>query len=96
MRPLFPPPAAAVSLLPGKVMHARFKPKAHRFSYSVFCLLIDLDRLEEADRQSPFFSVGRFNIVSFRPGDHATPGKSAEPVDLAARIRGMLRRPVWT
>jgi uncharacterized protein len=86
-RPLFPPPDAAVSLVPGKVMHARFKPKAHRFSYSVFCLLIDLDRLAEANAASSLFSVGRFNLVTFRARDHATPGKTDDPVDLAARIR---------
>jgi uncharacterized protein len=86
-RPLFPPPDAAVSLVPGKVMHARFKPKAHRFSYSVFCLLIDLDRLDEAHAASALFSVNRFNLVAFRPGDHAVPGQSNAPVDLADRIR---------
>jgi hypothetical protein len=69
--PLFPPPASAVSLVPGTVMHARMKPKTHRFSYKVFNLLIDLDRLSEANRASRFFSVGaRFNLASFRESDH--------------------------
>ncbi len=40
-------------------MHARLKPMRHRFSYRVMSLLIDLDRLDEADRQSPLFGVNR-------------------------------------
>ncbi len=58
MAPLFPPPPDAALFYVGSVMHARMKPKAHRFTYSVFALLVDLDRLEEAHRLSPFFSVG--------------------------------------
>ncbi|MGA7804156.1 DUF1365 family protein, partial [Bradyrhizobium sp.] len=45
----------AAALYVGKVMHARLKPIGHRFSYRVMSLLIDLDRLDEADRQSPLF-----------------------------------------
>lgn len=65
-----PPPAAAASLYAGKVMHQRMKPAQHRFDYDVFSLLIDLDRLEEANRLSPLFSVRRFNLLSFNPKDH--------------------------
>jgi DUF1365 family protein len=65
-----PAPAEAASLYPGQVMHARMKPVPHRFSYSVFNLLIDLDRLKEAGRQSWFFSQGRFNLLSFHEKDH--------------------------
>ena len=39
-----PPPGEPAALYPGSVMHHRMKPKEHRFSYSVFSLLIDLDR----------------------------------------------------
>lgn len=85
--PLFPPPEAAASLYVGPVMHARLKPKPHRFVYDVFSLLIDLDRLDEADRASRLFSVGRFNLVSFRQSDH---GSGDGP--LAAEIRGHLGR----
>ena len=34
----------------GKVIHRRFKPKNHYFKYSVFSLLIDLDDLEEINK----------------------------------------------
>ena len=65
-----PAPAEAASLFVGPVMHQRMKPSENRFSYQVFSLLVDLDRLEDADRLSPLFSVGRFNLVSFHPRDH--------------------------
>ena len=58
------------SLYFGEVMHARLKPRAHRFSYRVMSLLIDLDRLEEADGQSPLFGVNRTALYSFHEVDH--------------------------
>lgn len=86
--PDFTPPADAASLYVGKVMHARLKPKAHRFTYSVFSLLIDLDRLGEADRASRLFSVGRFNLVSFRESDHGL----GDGTTLSSQIRASLAR----
>lgn len=64
------PPPAAAQLYPGTVMHARLKPFGHRFSYSVFTLLADIDRLAEAGKVSRLFSVGRFNLMSFNEADH--------------------------
>jgi DUF1365 family protein len=61
------PPA---SLYAGTVMHARMKPKPHRFSYGVTNLLIDIGRLEEADRLSPLFGINRAAPVSFHERDH--------------------------
>jgi DUF1365 family protein len=52
------------------VMHARMKPMGHRFSYRVMSLLIDLDRLDEANRMSPLFGVNRAALYSFRESDH--------------------------
>jgi DUF1365 family protein len=42
----------------------------HRFTYDVFSVLLDLDRLTEADRMTRVFSVGRFNLLSFKERDH--------------------------
>jgi DUF1365 family protein len=61
---------AAAVLYFGDVMHARLKPMGHRFSYRVMSLLIDLDRLDAADRQSPLFGVNRAALYSFREADH--------------------------
>lgn len=67
---LFPPVDEPARLYPGKVMHARLMPFGHRFTYRVFSLLVDLDRLEEGNRLSRLFSVNRPNLVSFYEADH--------------------------
>src|SRR6202161_1454886 len=61
---------AAAALYVGDVMHARLKPMGHRFSYRVMSLLIDLDRLDAADRQSRLFGVNRAALYSFNEADH--------------------------
>jgi len=68
------PPEAAVSLFPGDVMHARLKPFGHRFVYTVFSLLIDIDRLDEANKASRIFSINRPNLTSFYESDHVEDG----------------------
>lgn len=60
----------AAALYVGEVMHARLKPMGHRFSYRVMSLLIELDRLDVADRQSPLFGVNRAALYSFHEADH--------------------------
>jgi uncharacterized protein len=60
----------AAALYVGKVMHARLKPVGHRFSYRVLSLLIDLDRLHVADRQTALFGVNRPALYSFHEADH--------------------------
>src|SRR5689334_17108239 len=63
-------PDEAAALYFGEVMHARLKPMGHRFSYRVMSLLIDLDRLEDAGRQSALFGVNRAALYSFHEADH--------------------------
>ncbi len=58
------------SVYTGTLMHHRFKPKKHRFSYRVASWLLDLDELAELDRKLKLFSVSRFNLVSFYPTDY--------------------------
>jgi DUF1365 family protein len=76
---------AAVALYLGEVMHARVKPIGHRFSYRVMSLLIDLDRLDVADRQSPLFGVNRRALYSFREADHGA--RDGTPLRLYAQRR---------
>jgi DUF1365 family protein len=64
------PGEPAASLYFGEVMHARLKPIGHRFSYRVMSLLIDLDRLDIADRQTRLFGVNRAALYSFHEKDH--------------------------
>ncbi|WP_063693509.1 DUF1365 domain-containing protein [Bradyrhizobium stylosanthis] len=67
---------APAALYWGKVMHARWRPVQHRFTYRVMSLLIDLDRLNEADRQSWLFGINRAAPFSFHERDHGD-GKGA-------------------
>lgn len=66
------PPQAAAVLYAGQVMHQRMKPVGHRFSYDVFSLMIDLDRLDEAGGLCTVFSVNRRNLLSFHEKDHTS------------------------
>ena len=54
----------------GQVIHKRFKPKVHYFRYNVFSLLIDLSELEIIDKEISFFSLNKFNLISFYEKDH--------------------------
>lgn len=81
-----PVPAVAAALYSGSIMHARMKPKEHRFAYSVFSLLVDLDRLDEAEHSTRLFSLNRFNLLSFHEKDHGPRDGS----DLRKHIEGLL------
>ena len=52
------------------VMHARFEPSAHRFSYRIFMFALDLDEVPDLARRLSFFSLGRPNLYSFREADY--------------------------
>lgn len=54
----------------GRVMHQRLRPLRHRLDYGMFTLLIDIDELPALHERLRWFSVGRFNLFSFRPSDH--------------------------
>jgi DUF1365 family protein len=74
MRRNGPPPEAAAVLYSGEVMHQRMKPFGHRFQYRVFSLMVDLDRLQEADGLSRLFSINGRNLVAFHERDHSGSG----------------------
>ena len=71
------PPEAAACLYEGKVMHARMRPTEHRFSYNVFSILIDIDRLDEAGRMTPLLRVNRSGLLSFHEADHLEAGETS-------------------
>lgn len=84
------------------VMHARFRPRAHRFVYRLFMLALDLDELPDLDRRLRLFSVDRANIFSFRQQDflplHDTPHNlsSANPLPLPVSPSADLKARVLT
>ena len=57
----------AARLYVGKTTHARLRPRPHRFSYNLFQLLIDVDRIEEGLRDLRLF---RYRLYSFAECDH--------------------------
>jgi len=60
----------ALNLWKGKTVHARYVPFERRFAYDLALMDIDIDRLDEAGRQSALFSVERPNLFSFSRKDH--------------------------
>ena len=71
---------AAGWLYRATVMHRRRIPPFYRFTYRLFYLLVDVDRLDELDRGLRWFSHNRFNLLSLRDADYGD------------RTRGGLRR----
>src|SRR5450432_2886402 len=54
----------------GKLRHRRFSPRTHAFSYPVYMAFLDIDRLPELMRVSPFASYNRWNWTAFCDRDH--------------------------
>ncbi|MDR7332117.1 DUF1365 domain-containing protein [Roseateles asaccharophilus] len=76
------------ALYAGPVMHQRLRPLRHRLRYRVFSLLLDLDEIESLRLR--WFSIGRFNLFSFRPADHGD-GSAATVAGLRAHVDARLR-----
>ncbi len=58
------------SLYLGRVMHARKRPFAHSFRYSVFSLWLDIDHVGDAAQGLALLSYNRWNLFSFFDRDH--------------------------
>ncbi|MDC1019988.1 hypothetical protein OAR27_01700, partial [Alphaproteobacteria bacterium] len=48
----------------------RYGKPSHFLKRRGLSIWIDLDRLDEANKQSRLFSVGRFNLLSFHEKDY--------------------------
>ncbi|MEZ5893415.1 MAG: DUF1365 domain-containing protein [Parvularculaceae bacterium] len=76
----------AVSFYTGHVTHRRFADVNHRLRYRIAYVLVDLDRLPEANEASFLLGAGRGGIMSVKAKDHGD-GKTG---DLAAWARTLL------
>jgi DUF1365 family protein len=56
----------------GVVSHYRFKPVIHALNYKTFSLFLDLDEIEQLDKNISIFSFNKFNIFSFYNNDHGS------------------------
>lgn len=70
------------ALYVGKLRHRRFSPRLHAFSYPVFMAFLDIDRLPELMRASPFAGYNRWNWTAYCERDHF--GDAKQP--LRARL----------
>ena len=61
---------SACQLVRSRIDHTRHGTPAHFLSRPGLSIWVDLDRLAEAGRQSAFFSVDRFNLLSFHQSDY--------------------------
>jgi uncharacterized protein len=68
----------------GELRHRRFRPVRHEFSYPVFMAMLDVDRIPEMMRVSPFASYNRWNWTGYDERDHFG--------DAALALRERLRR----
>lgn len=67
----------------GQVRHTRTEPAAHRFSYRLFMMYLDLDELPTLFRKRWFWSASRPALARFRRSDHL--GPADQPLGDAVR-----------
>jgi len=60
-----------------QVMHRRVGRPAYRFSYPVFNVLLDIDRLDALHKRLRWLSVDRWNLLGIRRSDHGPRDGSA-------------------
>lgn len=85
-----PPPCALVL---SDIHHTRHGANPHFLARPGLSIVIDLDRLDEANHSSALFLVGAFNILSFYETDYGcffrTDPKTSPHANLAAYIRAL-------
>jgi hypothetical protein len=69
------------------VMHHRLEPARHRFRHKIFMFYLDLDEIEVLSARLRGFSHGRFNLYSFRDGDHLRCGGTRLKESILAYLR---------
>lgn len=76
----------------GRIMHNRFSPKRHFFTYPIFIFSMDLDRLPEWDRKLRLFGHNRFSLYSLMDRDHLEASKNgASKAGIKANVIALLR-----
>ena len=62
--------AAQSALYIGRVMHERLRPRRHKFEYSGFWFVLDIDEIDALAQRFRLFSRNRFNLFSFYDRDY--------------------------
>ncbi len=77
---------SASGLYPGVVTHARLRPRAHRLSYRIFMLLLDLDELPALDASLKLFGVDKLRLTSFSEADHLDGSRTTLKAQVSAHL----------
>ena len=77
--------AQASAIYAGTVMHRRFRPVQHTLRYGMCTMLLDLDEIRHLDASLRWFSLGRVNLITWRPEDHLSGGS-----DVRAEVDSIL------
>jgi uncharacterized protein len=72
-------------LFKGWVRHRRYSPKKHSFKYGIYMSWIDLSELDQVMALSPFWSLERFNLISFYRKDYL--GDAGQDLSTAIKKR---------
>lgn len=72
----------------GWVKHQRHLPHPHQFTYPLAMVMLDLDTLQQQFNQSAFWSLERFNLISFYRRDYL---KSSEK-DLKTAVQDLIQQ----
>jgi len=87
------------ALYVGQVRHRRQKPKVHAFTYPLFMAFLDVDRIPELCRISPFLSYGRWNWAAYHEadqfGDPALPLRERLRLDAEAKGHALPGGPIY-
>ena len=73
-------------LYTGTLRHARYTPKRHQFRYKVFMPFMELESLQEATAQLPFWSIKRWAPARFVRRDFLGDERVALPEAVRQRI----------
>ena len=81
---------AACDLMISDIHHTRHGQPSHFLARRGLSIWINLDQLADANRQSHFFSVDQFNVLSFSESDHGPNFGQKKPVtSLSAYVRNI-------
>ncbi len=69
-----------------EVMHQRLAPKKHRFQYDLFMFLLDLDEVEDINKNLKLIGFNKRALYSFFDKDHLQPSPLSTRKKLAAFI----------
>jgi len=80
----------------GRIVHHRFQPKKHLFTYPVFIFSIDLDSLADTGRKLRWFGHNRFSLYTLRDSDHMSAAALEQKSSIKESVIALLRERGYT